>query len=220
MTHSEMVFERICRNAGYQTQRPVLQDREGVPTADFVVSTSGFRLAAEVEELRPNKDDLQRIDSTRRGKMPAYGSTIGARSRQHIRRAARQLKPYSVHGIPLLVVLYNNVQLAGIRATHPMFHLESHDIDAAMYGDRTAYISIATCAPTGRDRNAGRRTCTAKEKKYISAVAVISDHDDGTMTFYHNQFANVPLKPPAFRGNNFFHFQKVPDEPWKWVPLA
>jgi len=214
-----MVFEGICRNAGYQTQRPVLQDREGVPTADFVVSTSGFRLAAEVEELRPNKDDLQRIDATRRGKMPAYGSTIGARSRQHIRRAARQLKPYSVHGIPLLVVLYNNVQLAGIRATHP-FHLESHDIDAAMYGDRTAYISIATCVPTGRDRNAGRRTCTAKEKKYISAVAVISDHDDTTMTFYHNQFANVPLKPPAFRGNNFFHFRKVPDEPWKWVPLA
>jgi hypothetical protein len=116
--------------------------------------------------------------------------------------------------------LYNNVQLAGIRATHPMFHLESHDIDAAMYGDRTAYISIATCAPTGRDRNAGRRTCTAKDKKYISAVAVISDHDDATMSFYHNQFANVPLKPPAFRGNNFFHFQKVPDEPWKWVPLA
>ena len=67
-----MVFERICRNAGYQTQRPVLRDREEVPTADFVVTTSGFRLAAEVETFGPNKDDLQRIDSTRRGRMPKY----------------------------------------------------------------------------------------------------------------------------------------------------
>jgi len=220
MTHSETVFERVCQNAGYYIEKLALRDRERVPTADFIVSTSNFRLVAEVEELRPNEEDLRQIDSIRRGKMTPYGSTIGARPRQHIRRAARQLKSYSAHGIPLLVVLYDNVRVGDIRVAYPTFYLQPHDIDAAMYGDRTAFISAATCAPTGPDRNGGRRTCTANEKKYISAVAVISDHDDATVIFYHNQFADVPLTPPAFRGSNFFHLQKVPDEPWKWIPLA
>ena len=220
MTHSETIFERICRNAGYQIVRPSLRDRERVPTADFVVSTSAFRLVAEVEELRPNKGDIRQIDSIRRGETTAYGCTIGARPRQHIRRAARQLKPYSAEGISLLVVLYDNVRVGDIRIAYPMFYLQPHDIDAAMYGDRTAYISLATCAPTEADRNGGRRTCTANEKKYISAGAVISDHDDATMIFYHNQFADVPLTPPAFRGRNFFHLQKVRGDPWKWIPVA
>jgi hypothetical protein len=220
MTHSETIFERICRDAGYDIERPTLRDYEGVPTADFVVSTPAFRLVAEVEELRPNKEDLRQIDSARRGEMTAGGCTIGARPRQHIRRAARQLRGYSAQGIPLIVVLYDNVRVGDIRVAYPTFYLQPHDIDAAMYGDRTAYISMATCARTKPDRNGGRRTCTAKEKNYISAVAVISDHDDATVIFYHNQFANVPLAPPAFRGSNFFHLQKVPDEPWKWVPLT
>ena len=220
MTHSEAIFERICRNAGYDVERPALREVEGVPSADFVVWTSAFRVIAEVEELQPNVDDLRLIDSIRRGEMAAYGSTIGARSRKHIRRAARQLKPYSAQGIPLLVVLYNNVRVDDVRAAHPTFYLEGHDIDAAMYGDRTAYISVATCAPTGPDRNGGKRTCMAKEKKHISAIAVISDHNDATVIFYHNQFADVPLAPPAFRDSSFFHLQKVPDEPWKWIPVV
>jgi|SRR4030095_4524156 hypothetical protein len=219
MTHSERVFEQICRNAGYDIERPVLRNRERVPTADFVVSTPAFRLV-EVEELRPNEDDLRQIDSIRRGEMSVGGCTIGARPRQHIRRAARQLKPYSAQGIPLVVVLYDNVRVGDIRVAYPMFYLQPHDIDAAMYGDRTAYISVATCLPGRPDRNGGRRTCTAKEKNYISAVAVISDHDDTTVIFYHNQFADSPLASPAFRGGNFFHLQKVPDEPWNWIPLT
>ena len=74
-----------------------------------------------------------------------------------------------------------------------MFYLRRHDIDAAMYGDRVAYISLATRSRLQPDRNGGQRTCTANQKTYISAIAVISDPDDKTVLFYHNCFASVPL---------------------------
>ena len=145
------------------------------------------------------------------------GSTIGARPRRHIRAAARQLKPYAAQQIPLLIVLYDNVRVGNTRVAYPMFYLQPHDIDAAMYGDRTAYVPLRPNAIRRPDRNGGKRTCTSTERTYISAVAVISDWDDSTMIFYHNRFARVPLASPVFRGKNFYHFQKVPEEPWKWA---
>jgi hypothetical protein len=45
------------------------------------------------------------------------------------------------------------------------------------------------------------------------------EYDDLSVIFYHNRFATVPLEAPVFRGENFHHLQKVPDEPWKWIAL-
>jgi hypothetical protein len=171
----------------------------------------------EVEELRPNRDDIRQIRETESNSFTGGGCTIGARPRQHIRRAAHQLKPYAAEAIPLIITLYDNVRIGKTRVAYPMFYLQPHDIDAAMYGDRTAYISLATGRRSVPDRNGGKRTCTASEKDYISAVAVISDHDDATVFFYHNSFAKVPLRPPLFRGEAFLHFVKVVDQPWKWT---
>lgn len=63
MTHSEEIFELICRNAGYEIEHLDVRDREANPSADFVIGGGDFRLIAEVEELRPNKDDLRQISA-------------------------------------------------------------------------------------------------------------------------------------------------------------
>lgn len=219
MTHSEKVFERICRSVGYGLERPPLRDREGIRSADFIVTGLSFRVVAEIEELRPNRDDFRQIKSVEDGEPIGGGCTIGARPRKHIRAAARQLKPYAHQEIPLLVVLYDNVRVGNIRVAYPMFYLQQSDIDAAMYGDRVAYLPLHPNAVRRPDRNGGKRTCTAEERNYISAVAVISDWDDETVIFYHNRFATFPLGPPMFRGKNFYHLQKVAEEPWKWIPF-
>jgi hypothetical protein len=220
MTYSESAFERICRDVGYDVEQPRVRCRHGIKTADFVITTGFSSVIAEVEELRPNRDDLRQINAMQRGEAVGGGCTIGARLRNHIRRAAEQLKPYADQGVPIIVVLYDNVRVGNTRVAYPMFYLQPHDIDAAMYGDRVAYVSLATRSRMQPDRNGGRRTCTANEKNYISAVAVISDHDDKTMFFYHNCFAKVPLAAPLFRGEKFFHLQKVAGEPWRWDEMT
>jgi hypothetical protein len=217
MTHSETIFELACRRAGYEIRRPALRDLDGVKSADFIIRSGDLCVVAEVEELRPNREDLREIRASQNGEPIGGGCTIGARPRQHIKRAARQLKPYAIERVPLLIVLYDNVRLGNTRVAYPMFYLQPHDIDAAMYGDRTAYVSTATSRRSKPDQNGGKRTCTATEKTYVSAVAVISDADDQTLIFYHNCFAAVPLVPPFFRGPNFFHVAKAVGEPWKWV---
>jgi hypothetical protein len=219
VTHSERVFDEICQRAGYAVERPSLRDREGVATADFIVRSGSAVAVVEVEELRPNQDDIRQIREMEANNFAGGGCTIGARPRKHIRRAARQLKPYAAENIPLVIALYDNVRIGKTRVAYPMFYLQPHDIDAAMYGDRTAHISIATSGRARPDRNGGKQTCTASEKNYVSAVAVISDHDDATVIFYHNRFAKVALRAPLFRGKNFFHLAKVIGEPWKWAAL-
>jgi hypothetical protein len=221
-THSEAVFEKICINAGYGVVRPVLRDAEGVATADFIVSTSTTEVIVEVEELRPNRDDLRQIREMENGGCTGGGSTIGQRARIHLRRAARQLKPYSSQKIPLIVALYDNVRVGRTRVAYPMFYLQPHEIDAAMFGDRTVYVSLASAGviQTRPDINGGRQTLTPTQKTYVSAVAVISDADDSTVIFYHNHFASRPLTPDLFVGQNFFHLRKpTPSNaaPWQWV---
>jgi hypothetical protein len=98
-----------------------------------IVSGANFRVVAEVDGLRPNRDDLRQIRSVQDGAPIGGGCTIGARPRQDIRVAARQLKPYATEQIPLLVVFYDNVRVGNIRVAYPMFYLQPHDIDAAMY---------------------------------------------------------------------------------------
>src|SRR5207249_12049328 len=102
----------------------------------------------------------------------------------------------------------------------PMDHLMPWHIDAAMYGDRVVHVALAPGVSVRPDRYGGGRTFTRERKTYISAVAVISDHDDRTVIFYHNCFAERPLPRAFFSGPQFYHLQKeqeIPGKPWEWV---
>ena len=218
-THSEQVFWKICVNEGYIIENLPTRDKLGIRTADFRVSHAGTSIIAEVEEMRPNQDDLKQIREWKENNATVGGGVIGARARNHIREAADQLKAHADEQIPLIIILYSNISRSSDGMMWPMSHLLSHDIDAAMYGEMIVHVALKPGTICRPDRNGGKRTLTVAEKKYISAIAVMSDYDDKTIIFYHNYFATTPLPKTFFVGANFFHLEK-PEEPfsapWKW----
>lgn len=216
-TLSEELFNRICLRHGYTVQKITV--REDRKTADFYVDTPQGRIVAEVEELRPNDDDLRQIKEMKNFGTTGGGCTIGARARNSIRHAAKQLRDHAEEGLPMIAVLYDNVRTGDGRVAYPMFYVEPHQIDAAMYGDRQAHISLHTGKASCPDSSGGSRTMTMREKRYVSAVSVISDWDDETFLTFHNSFADSPLTPEIFYDSKCHHFRKGADpyaEPWKW----
>jgi hypothetical protein len=218
-TRSEELFAAICERHGYQLEKLATRSEQGLKTADFSVQTPNGRIIAEVEELTPNLDDLRQIREMKEIGRTTGGDTIGARARAAIRHAATQLRDHYDEAVPMIAVLYDNVRTPDGRVAYPMFYVEPHHIDAAMYGDRVAYVPLAGGVSLRPDRSGGGRTTTKKEKTYLSAVAVISDWDDETLLLYHNHHAAIELPPQIFSDDKCRHFWKgseVYGEPWKW----
>jgi hypothetical protein len=212
-THSERVLWNICKDCGYEIQTLPSREKINLRTADFRINHAGITMIAEVEEIRANQDDLRQIREMKEKHFTTGGGIIGARARHHIRDAADQLKAHASERVPLVVFLYNSIRKSTGGGFWPMANLESYHIDAAMYGNMVVHVALTPGAACRPDRNGGKRTLTATEKTYISAVAVISDNDDRTVIFYHNCFAAVPLPKDFFVGPHFFHLEK-PKEPF------
>lgn len=216
-THSEKVIASICSRHNYVvTELPVRSQQN---TADFSIVTPDCRFIAEVKELTPNANDLRQIREMKEKHMTHYGGKVGARARKAIRDASQQLREHIAENVPLAIVLYNNVRTKDGRAGFPMNHLELFHIDAAMYGNLVVHVSLGKQPSRTPDRSGGGRTTTADEKKYISAVVVMSDWDDETILVYHNSFATHPLPRSVFSDGKSFHFRKsshVYDAPMNW----
>lgn len=221
-TYSEELFAGICIRHGYQVEKLPTRSKQSLKTADFVIETPHCRLIAEIEELTPNKDDQRQIEEMHETGATDGGRKIGARARAAIRRAAVQLKDHRNENLPMIAVLYDNVRTSDGRVGYPMFYLEHHDIDAAMYGDRVMHVSLGGSPSVVPDRNGAARTTTTGEKNYLSAIVVISDWDDKTLYIYHNRFARVALPFEVFSDTWCYHYQKSEQtysEPWTWHPV-
>ena len=222
-TKSEDLFAAICRRHHYSVSKLDTRAEQQKKTADFSVETPFGRFLAEVEELTPNADDLRQIRELKETGMTSGGGTIGSRARRAIRHAAVQLRDHCDDCIPMIAVLYDNVQTPDGRVSYPMFYLEPHHIDAAMYGDRVVNVSLRKGTRTRPDRSGGKRTTTIDRRNYLSAVVVISDWDDETLIVYHNRFAHLPLPKGVFSDSKCHHYEKGDDphaEPWKWHERA
>jgi len=217
-TRSECLFQRICARHGYQTTRLKPQSHFARQCADFLVSANGLTFVVEVKELTPNRDDLRQIREMKETGTTSGGGNIGARAREAIKEASAQLRVY----IPLVIALYDNVRTADGRVAYPMYYLQSHCIDAAMYGDLVATVPIRPGTARSADRSGGGRSMTDRTKTYISAVAVISDWDDQSFLIYHNRFAGKQFPRTVFNDSKCYHFEKrgTPStEPWKWYAV-
>jgi len=106
------------------------------------VQTPHGCIIAEIEELTPNPDDLRQIREMRDTGSSSGGSVIGARAHAAIRHAAMQLREHQATEVPMIAVLYDNVRTPEGRVGYPMFYLEAHHIDAAMYGDGVVYVPL------------------------------------------------------------------------------
>ncbi len=224
-TKSERLFATICEREGHGVEKLPESRTLGVKVPDLRITTSSGQLFAEVKELRANEDDLKASHAFKTKGICLDSSSIGANAREHIRAAARQLKRQAQESCPLIVVLYNNMKDDGVTHHAPMFRLAAMDIDAAMYGSWVTHVPVGPTdlvadAPRRPDNNGPGRTTTAEEKRYISAVAVVSDGDDETVLFYHNTFADVPLQQSWFRNEKCRHLFKDGDphaKPHAWT---
>jgi len=222
-TKSEELFVSICNRHGYRVEKLPTRSDQGLKTADFSIQTRDGRILAEVEELTPNSDDLRQIKKFEETGSTSAVGTIGSRARAAIRHATLQLKNHCSERVPMIAVLYDNVRTPNGRVAYPMYYLEHHHIDAAMYGDRIVPVPLGEDVTPRPDRSGGGRTTTQAEKNYLSAVAVISDWDDETMFVFHNSFAGIPLPVEVFSDSRCHHYRKGFDphgEPWKWHPAT
>lgn len=218
-THSECEFQTICARHGYKATRLECQPDLSRRSADFLVTANALTFVVEVKELTPNRDDLRQIREMKDTGTTGGGDKIGARAREAIKEASAQLRLYKSQNLPLLIVLYDNVRTADGRVAYPMYYLEAHCIDAAMYGDLVVTVPMRPGTPRTADRSGGRRTMTDTTKTYISAVAVISDSDDESFLIYHNRFAEKQFPRTVFNDSKCYHFEKRGTpfaEPWKW----
>jgi hypothetical protein len=221
LTKSEGLFIAACQRHGYVVNRLTTRAREGLKTPDFQVEAGHVNFVAEVKELLPNKEDLQIIQELRTRGVSSItgGGEIGSRVRVKIREAKKQLKHYRSTGIPLVLVLYDNIAKDKHRASYPDCYLEPYQIDAAMYGHLVASVSLTAQKSTMPDRAGGERTMTPTEKTYISAIIVISAWNDESLSVYHNRFAEVPLPFTVFTDPKSAHYVKSGEpgsEPWLW----
>lgn len=220
MTRSENLFAALCQRLRYCCTAIPEKPEAARRTPDYRVSTPFGDLIAEVKELQPNPEDRETIRLQRTEVGPSGSDTIGHRARKAIRDAANQLKVHRDERVPMLVVLYDNVRTEYGRFGYPVYFLESASIDAAMYGDRKVLVRAPDAEGVSAEFNGGHRTTTAREKRYISAVLVISDHDDVTTYVYHNIHAERPLPAHIFVGEKCFHCRKSGDghqTPWQWT---
>lgn len=222
-TKSEELFALICKRLNYSVTKLDTRSDQQRKTADFAVDTPFGRFLAEVEELTPNADDLRQIREMKEMGMTSGGAIIGSRARRAIRHAAVQLRDHRDDGVPMIAVLYDNVRTPEGRVFYPMYYLEHHHIDAAMYGQRVIHVPLREGAQTRPDRCGGGRTTTIDEKNYLSAVVVISDWDDETVIVYHNCFAHIPLPKDIFFDSKCQQYEKSDnphDEPWMWHKIS
>jgi hypothetical protein len=220
-THSEQLFRAICSRHGYEVSK--LDARAQLrKTADFSVNAKGLRFIAEVKELTPNPDDLRQIREMKETGTTSGGGNISAQARRAIEEAAIQLRVHKGDGVPLLIVLYDHVRTADGRVAYPMYHVEPHIIDAAMYGDLVVTVPTEPGILRQPDRSGGGRMMTEATKTYVSAVAVISDWDDKSLLIHHNRFTKISFPVEIFSDDLCHHLEKrgAPfAEPWKWHPI-
>lgn len=218
-TKSEELFAAICGRHSYEVTKLPTRSDEYLKTADFSALTPYGRIVAEIEELSPNPDDLRQIKEMKETGITHGGGTIGVRARRAIRHASIQLSDHSNEQVPLIAVLYDNVRTLDGRVAYPLYYLEPHHIDAAMYGQRVVHVALRGGVTPHSDRSGGGRTTTPNEKNYLSAVAIISDWDDKKLFVYHNCFADYPLPVEVFSDHLCHHLKKGSDpcqEPWQW----
>lgn len=221
-TRSEKLFADFCNRLGYKTEKIPTQSGDGLKTPDFRVTNRKLILVAEVKEITPNKEDRRHIEAFQKGEIRVHSCKPGERARKEIKAAAKQLREFSGRGYPLIVVLYENFEIEGSNPFYPMFYTMPYNIDFAMFGMLTVTVSLSDRNKRYPDRSGPGKTTNEKEKRYISAVCVISNHDDSTLFIYHNPFAEVPLSRDWFTGDHCLHYKKpepIYGSPQKWEKI-
>ena len=216
LTKSEQLFESFCRLHRIVCRRvPTASTR----TPDYEIYLSRRKVAVEVKEISPNKDELEAQRLARLGQFVVVSSTPGGRVRGIISDAVPQLKASTKGRCSGLLVLLDT----GFAAEHT----SSYNIRVAMHGFETHYLGVPQDPNRpvylkDKDFGKGKKT-TASNNTSLSAIAVLDAHSAQiTLRVYHNPYAKVPLPLVSFGkfGIQQYGLQsKVPGQVPDWQEL-
>jgi hypothetical protein len=192
LTQSEQLFESFCRQHRIVCRRVAAASTR---TPDYEIYLSRRKVAVEVKEISPNRDEQKAQRLARLGQFVVVSSTPGDRVRGKISDAVPQLKASTKGRCSGLLVLLDTGFVAE--------HTSPYNIRVAMHGFETHYLGVP------RDRNQpvylkdkdfgeGKKT-TATQNTSLSAIAVLDPYSDQiTLRVYHNPYARVPLPLVSF----------------------
>ncbi len=202
---SEKHFADFCRGLGFVINKI---KRTNQPTADFEVRTPEISLIAEVKELTGGANAVALLEKFAEERSISLSSKPGRLAETQIKNASIQVAS-SAHSQPAIVVLYSNISREKLPAIMPDEHVSHEDIDAAMYGDLTVYVSLGRQSNGGPCYNIPKNgESLASRHRHISAIAVLSSFTNKHLNIYHNRYAKSPLRITSFRGPGVRHYFK------------
>ncbi|MGE3450321.1 MAG: hypothetical protein AB7I06_02835 [Burkholderiales bacterium] len=177
-TQSEALFESFCRRH--------LLDWSPIPTGvdktpDYRLQFGSSTVLFEIEQIESVSGFLPDDVSSR---------TVGARVRQKIADARRQMQVASKAALPAVLLIYNTVD--PLQA----FGTEAHDFVCAMYGELTVRLVKGKAGGSFLDRNA---TLRRDANTSFSGVGHLKRFGDtAEVTIFENIYAANALPFDAF----------------------
>ncbi|HMC07230.1 MAG TPA: hypothetical protein VKG89_07540 [Solirubrobacterales bacterium] len=168
-TSGDKLFERYLREHGYEpgAHEPDLAEYAIAKRPDFLPRLGELRIACEVEQFTAGASALERRLADQRT-ISASGKEVYGPIRNHVAKAAQQLKPLTALQLPLVVVLAN--------PEGAMLDLSVQHVLSALYGNPTFTMDVdpAVGAAVGDGRlEFGRDGKLTNDHPYLSAVALL-----------------------------------------------
>lgn len=209
MTESEILFEEILNELGVNFS-PIPKSRNsGKQTPDYKILLDGEDSYWEVKELEENDEENSILSKTKNDEHEIY-SVDSERIKYSIIKACKQFKSYKVTHKPCIIVVYDSRDFA------VMDFLFYQYVQNAMLG-KGEFIQNSDGTFTEIKRTGA--LLTTKNKKYVSAIAIIVKNSK-KMVFFHNPNANISLLNSAF-GKKFKNNYKTifTKKGLKWVKI-
>jgi len=192
LTTSELAFEAWCRAQGVVCRRIREARTPGHKRPDYALQFRPHGCFVEIKELDDAPDDAALLGEVKSSSAGFRWVDPGARLRQPMKAASKQLRKASKRGFPTVVCFFDKT--IGL-------HLERIHVLQAMFGRQTLNLGV-TNEPAHEAHFLGMRygkkaTLTRQDNTSISAVGVLRQPAGSALVIdlYHNPHARVPIAP-------------------------
>jgi hypothetical protein len=106
-TVSEIQFEEYCDANGIRWEKIPTEDVTGSRTPDYYIHPNGQQVVAEVREVGPSTEEMEQARQLETKGWSEYGGTPGARIRDVISTAGKQIRAKAKGRCPAIIVVFN-----------------------------------------------------------------------------------------------------------------
>ena len=173
-TAGELAFKAFCR-AHTIPLRKIDEGEETTP--DYEVVLGSVTAYVEVKDIEEDENF----------EAPVKSRTVGSHIRAKIEAARLQLQPPARRGAPTLLLIYNALD------PYQSFGTERHDFLAAMYGEFTVSISLATNKIVDSFQGRNRSLAADRNTSFSAVGGIYTRSGDVSVVIYENVFAKNPI---------------------------